>query len=185
MWWCRCRSSWLRKPLYRRCGNGERAATFGNGEGRNFRKWRGPQSMTWLVARREFPPSLFSFLHGRTWAAPCFITFLLLSVSSPLRQSIPSLLIQTCAQHLGDSLACFSSGFERLPREVAPSRGLFPLEAKSSRSVFLLKQNPREAFFFLARYISRSGICPLEVTSGTCLARQIACLERHPPEAFS
>ena len=149
--------------------------------GPRLRKWRGPQ----LVARRELPPSLFSFLHGRTWSAPCFITFLTLLVSSPPRISIPSLMIPTHAQHLVYSLACFSSGFERLPREVAPSRGLFPLEAKPSRSVFLLKQNPHEAFFFLVKHSSRSGICPLEVASGTCLERQIACLERHAPEAFS
>ena len=144
--------------------------------GPRLRKWRGPRSMAWLVARRELPPSLFSFLHGRTWSAPCFITFLTLLVSSPPRRSIPSLLIQTRAQHLGDTLAYFSSGCERLPCEVAPSRGIHPCEASnplarhsSSRSV----KSSGGVHYLLAR-----SICPLEVVSGTCL-------ERHPPEAFS
>ena len=96
---------------------------------------RGPRLMAWLVARRELPPSLFSFLHGRTWSAPCFISFLTLLVSSPPRRSIPSLLIQTRAQHLGDTLAFFSSGFERLPRERHSSSQ----SVKSSGGVFLAR----------------------------------------------
>ena len=104
--------------------------------GPRLRKWRGPRSMAWLVARRELPPSLFSFLHGRTWSAPCFITFLTLLVSSPPRSSIPSLLIQTSAQQLGDTLSYFSSGFERSwLREVLVSRGGTLARHSSSRSV--------------------------------------------------
>ena len=159
---------------------------------------RGPRPMAWLVARRELPPSLFSFLHGRTWSAPCFITFLTLLVSSPPRISIPSLLIQTRAQHFGRYARLLLFWLREAPsRGGTLARHSSSRSVKSSGGVFLAKQNPREAFFLakhqaLEKHISRGvhyllarSICPLEVASGTCLERQIASRGELPREASS
>ena len=109
---------------------------------------RGPRSMAWLVARRELPPSLFSFLHGRTRSAPCFITFLTLWF----------LLLQD-----GRFPPC---RFKRV-RSTWEIRSLTSLLA--SRGSLARHSSSRSVRYLLAR-----SICPLEVASGTCLERRIA-----------
>ena len=140
-------SSWTRKPLYRRCGSGERSAATEvaraavdgvvGGEGRS--RWRG----WWRGGnfRRRF----LAFLPGRTWSAPYFITFLTLLVSSPPRVSIPSLLIQTRAQHFGRYARLLLFWLRE-----APSRGGTLARHSSSRSETLARP-------FSSRSVKSSG----------------------------
>ena len=65
---------------------------------------------------------------------------------------------------------------ERLPREVAPSRGFRPREAAQPRQATDPRQatSPREAFSLQASIRSTRSICPLEVVSGIGLEGQVA-----------
>ena len=168
-------SSWLRKPLYRRCGNGERAAAT-----------EVARAAVDGVVGGEAGTSVVAFqLFARTHMVCSLLYHLFESSGFFSSKKIDSLL--------ADSNACAALGrYARLLlfwlRE-APSRGGTLARHSSSRSVkssggvFLAKQNPREAFFLtkhqaLEKHISRGvhyllarSICPLEVASGTCLAR--------------
>ena len=131
--------------LHRSRGNGVgrgrwrkwRRASVGDGSGAGSQKWRG------AAAFQLFAPTHMG----------CFPLYHLYPFSDFfLSKLIDSLLV-------GSNLfTTRAEVLERLPREVAPSRGF----------------HPREAFSLHASFRSSRSICPLEVVSGAGLEGQIA-----------